>query len=233
MDTRWKHPFTCIVSAPTKSGKTEFVKRMVLNVKEMIDQPPEKIYWSYSEWQLSYEDLKQRDPRVKFIEGIPNLDELKANKAHPQLLVLDDQMQEMKNDKRLVELFTRGCHHWNLSVIHIVQNAFFSGLRTSRINAQYLVLMKNPADRLQVRTLCQQLFLGSKHFIEAYEDATNKPYGYLLVDLAQTTPEQLQLRTNIFPDDDDDNNIQIVYTAKSDVHYKDIVDVNVYCNKTG
>lgn len=26
MDVRFKHPFNCIVSAPTKSGKTELVK---------------------------------------------------------------------------------------------------------------------------------------------------------------------------------------------------------------
>ena len=59
--------------------------------------------------------------------------------------------------------------------------------------------MKNPADKLQIQTLECQLFPGSGYFMEAYEDATQKPFGYLLVDLAQTTPENLRLRTNIFP----------------------------------
>jgi hypothetical protein len=116
----------------------------------------------------------------------------------------------MKKDSTLNQLFTRGSHHWNLSIIHIVQNAFFDGLRTSRINCQYLVLMKNPADKLQVRTLGRQIFPGSKIFEEAFDDATYKPFCYLLADLNQTTPENLRLRTNIFPDD----RYQVIYTPK-------------------
>jgi hypothetical protein len=132
---------------------------------------------------------------------MPDVNELKLHVNVPKLLVMDDMMQEMKNDSRFTQLFTRGSHHWNLSIIHIVQNVFFEGLRTSRINAQYLVLLKNPADRLQIQTLGRQIFPGSKHFAEAFEDATNRPFGYLLIDLTQTTPENLRLRTNIFPDD--------------------------------
>jgi len=57
-------------------------------------------------------------------------------------------MHETKGNDTLIKLFTRGCHHWNISVVQIVQNAFFEGLRTSRINTHYLVLFKNPADKL-------------------------------------------------------------------------------------
>jgi hypothetical protein len=49
MDVRWKHPFNCIVSAPTKSGKTEFVKKFILNGNNLIYPPPEKVYWCYTE----------------------------------------------------------------------------------------------------------------------------------------------------------------------------------------
>jgi len=111
-------------------------------------------------------------------------------------------IEEMKSDSRLNELFTRGSHHWNLSIIHIVQNLFFNGIRTSRINAQYLILMKNPSDKLQIKNLGRQVFPGSKHFEEAFVDATSRPFGYLLIDLTQTTPDNMRLRTNIFPDKD-------------------------------
>lgn len=210
MSLSLKHPFNCIVSAPTKSGKTELVKKIVTYSKDIIDSSPAKIFWSYSEWQQTYESLLTKVPNIVFVEGLPSIDDLKAGKNEPQLLILDDMMQEMKNDKRLVELFTRGSHHWNLSIIHIVQNAFFEGLRTSRINAQYLILMKNPGDRLQIKTLGRQIFPGSKHFEEAFEDATSKPFGYLLVDLTQMTPDNYRLRTEIFPDDKH----MIVYVPK-------------------
>ena len=37
--------------------------------------------------------------------------------------------------------------------------------------------------------------------VEAFHDATASPYGYLLVNLKQDTPEILRLRTNIFPEE--------------------------------
>ena len=126
------HPFTCIVSAPTKAGKTEFVKKLILHKDNLIEPTPAAVIWSYAEWQPAYEQLQRYG--VKFVEGLTDLDSLKADQHIPKLLVLDDQMMEMKNDKCLIEIFTRGCHHWNMSIMHIVQNAFFSGLRTSCIN---------------------------------------------------------------------------------------------------
>ena len=44
------------------------------------------------------------------------------------------------------------------------------------------------------------MFPGQTHYVtEAYKSATEKPHGYLLFDLTQDTPDNLRLRTNIFP----------------------------------
>jgi len=51
MDLYFKHPFNCIVSAPTKSGKTELVKNIVLNAHKIIEPTPVQIIWSHTEWQ--------------------------------------------------------------------------------------------------------------------------------------------------------------------------------------
>jgi len=148
---------------------------------------------------------------VHMIEGLPDLASFKSTLTNiPRLLIFDDLMQEMKNDRKLVQLFTRGSHHWNLSVLHIVQNLFFDGLRTSRVNAQYLVLMKNPSDQLQASTLAKQLFpMNSKYFLEAYKDATTDSFGYLLVDLSQDTEENMRLKTNVLP-----GQMPIIYMPK-------------------
>ena len=45
---------------------------------------------------------------------------------------------------------------------------------------------------------------------ETFHDATSDPYGYLLIDLKQDTPEHLRLRTRIFPGQN-----QCVYLRKS------------------
>jgi hypothetical protein len=108
-------------------------------------------------------------------------------------------MQSLKNDSNLLLLATRDCQHLNISCVTIVQDVFF-GKRTSRVNSQYIVLMKNPSDKLQAKTLAYQLFpQNTKYFFEAFEDATAKPHGYLLIDLHQHTPDHCRLRTSIFP----------------------------------
>ena len=204
----FKQPFTAMVAGPTKAGKTVWVKNLILHSNSMIYPAPQEIYYCYTEWQPMYQDLANMG--VNMMEGLPDMMQLKTNMSAPKLLVLDDLMQEMKSDKKLVQLFTKGSHHWNLSVLHIVQNLFFEGLRTSRVNAQYLILMKNPSDQLQATTLSKQLYPGkTQYFMESYKDACSESYGYLFVDLCQDTPENMRLQTNIFP-----GQMKVVYVAK-------------------
>lgn len=200
MDLRLKQPFTCIVAGPTKAGKTTFVESLIENRQNMIHPVPTIVWWFYAEQQYKIKD-------VIFIKGLPDMNLIKEKYPEPQLIILDDLMMEMKHN--LTELFTKGCHHLNVSVVHIVQNIFFKGLRTSRVNAEYLVLLKNPSDRLQVQTLAHQLYpSNSQYFLESYADATKAPFSYLLVDLTQTTPDKYRLRTDIFSEN------PIIYTQK-------------------
>ncbi len=121
----FKQPFAAIVAGPTKAGKTVWVKNLIINASSMIVPMPEEIYYCYTEWQPMYQELISYG--VIMIEGLPDMAQLKKSITKPKLLILDDLMQEMKSDKKLVQLFTKGSHHWNLSVLHIVQNLFLDG----------------------------------------------------------------------------------------------------------
>ena len=71
------------------------------------------------------------------------------------------------------------------------------------LNTHCIVMFKNPRDAGQVATLARQMYPGkSKFVVEAYKDATEEPYGYLLIDLRPETHENFRIRTKIFPDDD-------------------------------
>jgi hypothetical protein len=75
-------------------------------------------------------------------------------------------------------------------VIFFTQNLFHRNnhVRTTNLNTHYIVLFKNPRDAGQVSTLARQMYPGkSKFVIEAYEDATKEPNGYLLIDLIPET----------------------------------------------
>jgi len=205
----FKQPFTAIVAGPTKSGKTVWVRNLIIHADSMICPPPNRIVYCYSEWQPIYQELASCG--VELHEGLPDMSKLKVQVDTPKLLILDDLMQEIKSDKKLIQLFTKGSHHWNLSVLHMVQNLFFDGLRTARVNSQYLVLMKNPSDQLQASTLAKQLYPGrTQFFMEAYKDACSESFGYLFLDLSQDMADDMRLHTNIFP-----GQMHAVYVSKT------------------
>ena len=201
-DCKFKCPTTIMVAAPTKAGKTTLVNKILDNREKMFDIIPKSIYWCFSESQPSY-SLKY----VNYIKGLPDMKKFQNDKTH-KLLIIDDLMSESKN---LVDIFTKGCHHWNMTIIFILQDIFYDKKRTNRINSQYIILMKSPGDKLTALNLAKQMFpKNTNYFMDAYSKATEKPHGYLLIDLEQNTPECLRLRTNILP-----NETTIVYTTKT------------------
>ena len=130
-------------------------------------------------------------PHIEFVKGIPTALEqdsyFDVNKRN--LIVFDDQMIDASKDKRIVNLFTRGSHHRNLSVIYIAQNLFHQGKgsRSISLNSHYLVLFKNPRDKLQILTLAKQMYPGqTDFFLNQYEEAVKRPFGYLLINLKTT-----------------------------------------------
>ncbi|KAK3732616.1 hypothetical protein QZH41_000116 [Actinostola sp. cb2023] len=150
--------------------------------------------------------MQQTLPGIEFVKEIPHdLDEdCYFDPQTNNLIVIDDQMAETSNDKRIMNLFTKGSHHRNLSVIFLCQNVYFQGkiMRTLSLNAAYLVLFKNPRDKLQITTLGKQMCPGkTDQFLHKYEAAIQRPYGYLFVDLKPNTPEECRLRTNVLPND--------------------------------
>ena len=194
MDPTWKHAFTCVVAGPTGCGKTEWVKRFIKHLPEMVTPLPTKILWSYAEWQPAYQSLQDK---IQFVQGLP---ELPLYSQEPLLLIIDDQMHNV--DQRVSSLFTKGSHHRNISVIYIVQNLFdkHKEHRTISLNAHYLVVFKNPRDVSQIVHLAKQMYPGKTHYMrQAFDLATAHPHGYLLLDLKQSTPEGARLRSHIFP----------------------------------
>lgn len=191
----FKHPFTMIVAGPTGCGKTVWVKSML----KFITPSPERIIWLYGQWQPLYEDLKEH---VEFIEGIPDdighfLDVNKRN-----VIIIDDLMTEATQDSRVCDLFTKGSHHRNLSVICLLQNMYYRGKenRTMSLNSHYMVLFKNPRDQQQIAVLARQMYPSNPEtLLSKYREATEHPFGYLIIDLKPDTPDSERLKINMQP----------------------------------
>jgi len=192
-----KHPFTGVCAGPTGSGKSELMKKIVLNAQLLIEPPPERIVWYYAEFQAKL-NSELSGHGVEFREGCPDMSEFSGKER--VLLVIDDLMAECGKD--ITNLFVKGSHHRNLSIWFLMQNFFHQAkeIRTITLNAQYIILFKNPRDRQQVKVLARQMFdRDSAALEEAFSMATAEPHGYLLIDLKQDTPDHLRLRSKIIP----------------------------------
>ena len=142
--------------------------------------------------------------QIEFREGLPQPTDYSNDIDKKKLLVLDDLMRESSSCDVILDLFTKGSHHKNISVIFITQNIFHKGKsqRDISLNTKYLVIFKNPRDRAQIQHLARQVYPEDPRFLqEAYIDATRSPHSYLFLDLSQDTSDEFRVRGCIFPTD--------------------------------
>lgn len=197
-----------IVAGPSNSGKTFWVYRLLANVQGMFDVPVASILYCYSVFQPLYTAMKETINDVvpiTFQMGLPKPKDFEAmddDRFH--IIVLDDMMDRIVKSKDMMELFSIYCHHKNFTAIFITQNIFMQGIhsRSISLNAHVFVLFANRRDEQQLHRVGRQFYPTHwREFVDAYKDATDKPYSYLVIDVTPAHPRILQLRTNIFPPD--------------------------------
>jgi hypothetical protein len=202
-DHLWfKQPFTCIVSGPTGSGKSTFCIELLQNLESLCTERnfDGGIIGCYSErTAVPSQHLATLKRNIQFHEWEPA--NFNNAQGRPTLIILDDLLNEVYL-KDVSLLFTKGSHYRNISVILITQNLFHQGrnARDISLNAKCLVILKNVRDKNQFTYRARQVFPeDSDGLYKAYQDATQRLHGYLVVDLSQDTHDRLRFRTNIFP----------------------------------
>jgi hypothetical protein len=208
-------PSKWIIFGSSGSGKTSFVLKLLEFQNEMFNKTFDRIIYFYGQTEpdVKFHNLKN----IEIINGL-NIDEDYLNSFDKNLnnvIILDDLMNEIGNDKVIANLFSKFSRHRNITVFLLLQNIFPKGKFFTDFfrNANYLVLMKNPLGMSQIRLLETRIFGNNSNFLkDAYIDSTKEdPFSYLLIDSIQTTPENLRVRTKIFPDD----NNHIIYVQKN------------------
>ena len=195
-----------MVSGATGSGKTRWVFSFLKAMSRLYtENPPTHVLYCYGIYQDLYDDIQRAVKHITFHQGPPTQEDLVAlsQKGSHGLVILDDLMSEVSNDRQIEKLFTQGTHHLHLSVIYIVQNVMYQNRhsRTISLNTQYMVLFKNYRDPSQIFCLARQIYPRRPAVLmDAYDDATSPPFGYLVVDLhPRTLDDRQRLQTGIFP----------------------------------
>ena len=196
MDFRLRCNRTMCIVGPSHSGKTTFTLQLLDRRNEIFDCQPNRIIWCYGIYQHDLNSLLlSKGYHVQ--AGLISAADIQAY----DIIVLDDLLNESSNSKDVTDMFTKAAHHKPCFIIFIMQNLFPPGKesRTRALNTQYYIIFKNPRDKSQIEVLARQILpRKSKHLIEVFEAATQRPHNYLFIDLTQDCPEDLRFRSNLF-----------------------------------
>ena len=175
-NSRLKHPFTCIVTGPSRSGKSTFVRKLLLSQGELMtvvfdyiiiflgtDASENKTLSSLGSvltqrvYVLEMKNIyrTEDDLQKKFPQDLKNMLKLRSDKGIKGCLIFNDLMEELSHCGVLLQLFTKYSTHYDVSIINITQNLFHQGMgkhRSNRTmvyqNTRVFILFNNPIDNM-------------------------------------------------------------------------------------
>ena len=207
------HPYRILIIGGLGSGKTNALLNLINNQPDI-----DKIYlYAKDPYEDKYQFLIKKRENIglkhfnnlkAFIEYsndmrdvYKNIDHYNPDKENKILIVFDDMIADMINDKKLnsiaTELFIRG-RKLNISLVFITQS-YFKIPKDVRLNATHFFIMKIPNKReLQQTAINHSSDIDTKDFSNVYKKCTDQPYSFLVNDTTLSSDDSLQFRKNIY-----------------------------------
>lgn len=191
-----------LISGSSGSGKSTLVCKLLKHADELFVTAPEKIIYIYKYWDEKFNDLNET---INFLNYIPDEDEIRQmiDGMRHSIIVVDDMLTELQNNTFAVDLFTRISHHLGVTSILILQDHTLGKKHGGTINKNihYHFLTSGARNANALRTIGMQIGDYSR-LKDAYRQATNELYGYLLISTHPTTDYKQRYKTNILPSDE-------------------------------
>ena len=129
-----------------------------------------------------------------------NLEDYNPNKKRKILIVFDDMIADMINNKRrnpiVTELFIRG-RKLGISIACITQS-YFKVPKDVRLNVTHFFIMKIPNKReLQQIALSHSSDINFKDSMKIYKKCTAETYSFLVNDTTLLSDDPLRFRNNL------------------------------------
>ena len=164
------------------------------------------VLYCYGVYQPLFDQIDKELNFVSFHEGLPNKDTIFQLKG-PSMIILDDLAHSVCQNVEMELLFSQTSHHRNISICFMKNNLFYQGknARTITLNTNIFVVMKNPSDKTQIKTLARRIFPEKPNdLLDAYAFAVelNNGKGYLIIDLSAIPTTDIIMKTGIFPGED-------------------------------
>ena len=202
---KFLHPSPIIIVGPTQSGKTEFTINLLKNKDSLFHPTPTRIIWAYGQKNDSQlARIANICPNIEFHEGLPNTKDLQLDPNINNMLICDDLMDEIATTSNMKNFFTRESHHLNCTVLAIIHNLFNQEkhMRSITLNTHYFIIFRSPRDNRQIDYFGGQVFPKKPKFLgHAFQLATERPFGYLTIDLRPNTIDSLRICSGILPNE--------------------------------
>ena len=187
--------------------------------KELLfNQIPKKVIYIYASRSPFIDEMLQNGLIDKAVKNLPStykaLEKLVAPFSNDGvLLIVDDGLSQMES--YLPTVFEEFTSQRNTTIIFVSQSTFLDSSNFRRLsdNSHYIICLRNKRNPSKIRSLALQAKpCNPKFVVNSYTDATRqKPvsnpypenfgYGYLIFDFSLKSPEILDFRTNIFPNE--------------------------------
>ena len=207
------HPYRILIIGGSGSGEANVLLNLIEN------QPGnDKIYlYAKDRYEAKYQyliNIREKvgidhlDDSKTFIEYsndmhdvYKNINEDNPDKENKILIVFDDMIADMINNKKLnsivTELFIRG-RKLNISLIFVTQS-YLKVPKDVRLNTTHFFIIKISNEReLQQISRNHSSDISTKDFIKIHQKCTAEPYSFLVNDTTLASDNPLRFRKNIF-----------------------------------
>lgn len=184
-----KLPARICVSAPSGSGKTNFVINFIslcsqgkgtFSSIQIITRDADEPLYSY---------LKMKSPAIQITEGLHTLPALnKFDKDDSHLIIVDD-LVLAKDQSSVCEYFIR-CRKQNVTVMYLSQS-FFKIPIIIRQNCNYMCIL-GIGNKRSMNLMLSEFAIGAskEQLMGMYKFATAEKLHFLLIDVDETDPQK-------------------------------------------
>ena len=206
------HPYRILVIGGSGSGKIKALFNLINNQPDidkiyLYAKDPYETKYQYLINKREKEGLDHFDDPKAFMEYSNDMQDVYKNiedynpiKKRKVLIVFDDMIADMINNKKLnpivTELFVRG-RKINIPIVFITQS-YFKVPKDVRLNSTHFFIVKVYNKReLQQIVLNHSSDIDIKDFMKIYKKCTKEPYSFLVDNTTLPSDDSLRFRMNL------------------------------------
>ena len=204
------HPYRILIIRGSGTGETNALLNLKIYLYEKYPCEDKYHYLINKRESVGINHLNDPKAFIEYSNNMhnvyKNLDNYNPDKENKILIVFDDMIADMINNKKLnsivIELFIR-CRKLNISLVFISES-YFKVLKDVGNNSTHFFIIKIPNKReLQQTAINHSSDINTGDFIEIYRKCTDKPYSFLVIDATLLSNNPLRFRKNLNITNDD------------------------------